>query len=70
MIIGKDTTVRRINTWIAVLAAVALLGGCASVGPDYKAPDIKAPSEWRNAENGGLTKKQQTPGNWLNGGRP
>jgi multidrug efflux system outer membrane protein len=61
MIIGKDTTVRRINTWIAVLAAVALLGGCASVGPDYKAPDIKAPSEWRNAENGGLTKKTADP---------
>ena len=46
---------------MAILAAVAVLGGCATVGPDYKAPEIDAPSDWHSTESGGLTKKASDP---------
>jgi NodT family efflux transporter outer membrane factor (OMF) lipoprotein len=50
-----------IKTLTAFLAVVALLGGCATVGPDYETPEIKSPPDWHSAENGGLTKKASDP---------
>ena len=46
---------------MAVMAAVIVMAGCATVGPDYQAPPLDAPSDWRNAKNGGLTEKKPTP---------
>ena len=31
--------------YTAILAAIVILAGCATVGPDYVAPEIKAPSQ-------------------------
>lgn len=61
MTIGKKTSGKRITTWTAALAAVALLGGCATVGPDYEAPEINPPPDWHSAANGGLTQKASDP---------
>ena len=61
MTIGKNISGKQIKNWMAVLAIVALLGGCAMVGPDYETPEIKAPSDWHSAENGGLAKKTSDP---------
>jgi len=40
--------------YTAILAAIVILAGCATVGPDYVAPEIKAPSQW-NASAPGST---------------
>ena len=40
---------RRGWIWTVMLAA---LWGCAAVGPDYKAPEVSAPAQWRNAGAG------------------
>lgn len=61
MTIEKKRSGKRFKNRMAVLAACALLAGCATVGPDYQAPEIKAPSHWHSAENGGLTEKASDP---------
>jgi NodT family efflux transporter outer membrane factor (OMF) lipoprotein len=40
---------------LAALWVVLMLTGCVAVGPDYKAPDIAAPAEWRPTPRGGLS---------------
>jgi len=37
----------RVTSSLAVAAAVALLGGCAAVGPNYARPDLQAPAAFR-----------------------
>lgn len=37
----------------AVLPAVVILAGCASVGPDYTEPEIKMPEEWSSKTDEG-----------------
>ncbi|HME62874.1 MAG TPA: TolC family protein, partial [Candidatus Binatia bacterium] len=36
------------------LFVVLTISGCFAVGPDYKAPDIAAPAEWRQLLRAGL----------------
>lgn len=39
----------RILKYAAIFTAVGMLAGCATVGPDYTAPEIKAPDKWNTA---------------------
>ncbi len=46
---------RSITASVAVLALLAILGGCASVGPDYVRPDTKASDQWHTPLTAGLS---------------
>ncbi|MCE5255546.1 MAG: efflux transporter outer membrane subunit [Spirochaetaceae bacterium] len=43
----------RILRYAAILIAIVMLAGCATVGPDYVAPEIKAPDKWNTAAPAG-----------------
>jgi NodT family efflux transporter outer membrane factor (OMF) lipoprotein len=54
---------RKTGTATAVWASVALLalGGCATVGPDYVAPDARAPAQWSAELKAGVSSAQSDP---------
>ena len=39
---------KNISKYGTVLAAMLVFAGCATVGPDYVKPDIKAPHTWNS----------------------
>jgi len=45
---------RRRRRALAVAVPALLLGACAAVGPDYVAPDSRAPVQWSSPLDGGL----------------
>jgi NodT family efflux transporter outer membrane factor (OMF) lipoprotein len=47
---------------IVLTLAVALLAGCATVGPDYVPPRTTAPPAWNTPLQGGLTVEANPPG--------
>ncbi|HNT44434.1 MAG TPA: hypothetical protein PKN85_08225, partial [Syntrophorhabdaceae bacterium] len=44
------------------LLGLLLLGGCASVGPDYVRPDVSVSDQWHTALKGGLKPAAADPG--------
>lgn len=42
-------------------SAALILGGCAAVGPDYVAPDARAPAQWSAELTGGVSSVQSDP---------
>jgi NodT family efflux transporter outer membrane factor (OMF) lipoprotein len=46
---------RSITASITALVLLAILGGCASVGPDYVRPDTKAADQWHTPLTAGLS---------------
>ena len=47
-----------------VIAAVALLVGCTTVGPDYEEPETTLPDAWHTAATEGLTEGEATLQTW------
>lgn len=41
------------KTWPVALAAALLIGGCAAVGPDYRAPAVQTPAAWSRQPGAG-----------------
>jgi NodT family efflux transporter outer membrane factor (OMF) lipoprotein len=48
----RSRTVMSLRAAAAVL--VAMLAGCAAVGPDYEAPELELPQQWRQPAEAGL----------------
>ncbi|OPY77587.1 MAG: Antibiotic efflux pump outer membrane protein ArpC precursor [Syntrophorhabdus sp. PtaU1.Bin153] len=42
-----------LHKYTSILIAIIMLAGCATVGPDYVAPEIKTPSQWNTSAPGG-----------------
>lgn len=56
------------RTWILkyapVIAAVALLAGCTTVGPDYEEPEVTVPDTWHTVATEGLPEGEATLQTW------
>ncbi|MFV2071649.1 MAG: efflux transporter outer membrane subunit [Thermoanaerobaculales bacterium] len=46
------------------IAAVALLAGCTTVGPDYEEPEVAVPDAWHTAATAGLAEGEATIQTW------
>ncbi len=56
------TTVRPIRS--ATLGTAVLLAACASVGPDYRSPEVATGAAWRQARESGLVDGTPADGAW------
>jgi NodT family efflux transporter outer membrane factor (OMF) lipoprotein len=51
--------------WLVLLPALCLLlGGCATVGPDYETPAVDIEDQWQEAEDPALTPETQDDSDW------
>lgn len=46
---------------ILLIIALAMISGCAAVGPDYRTPDTQAPQNWHTPLDNGLKGKMTDP---------
>lgn len=53
-----------LQLWVMVLASMALLMGCAAVGPDYQTPDMEVPSAWHTADDPALLPRSELVQQW------
>lgn len=52
---------KRPVAWLPVLLATFVLAGCAAVGPNYRRPEMPAPSGWHTRLEGGLNTGEKGP---------
>lgn len=56
--------IKGIYRYVMIMIAAVMLAGCVTVGPDYVAPELKAPGQW-NASAPGNASAPDGPGNSL-----
>jgi len=62
-------TIKKSMSWIFLMLAGLILGGCITVGPDYKPPDTSVSGAWHTRLNMGLDAGETDPKNmeaWWN----
>jgi len=58
MIFFHKTIFIQPKSWLLAVSALLVLAGCATVGPDYVAPDKPVSAAWHTQLKGGLTAEQ------------
>ena len=57
-------TLARLSRQLTTVAAAALLGACAAVGPDFEPPQADLPEAWRTPGEAGLSDAAQDLAEW------
>ena len=59
---GKSTG--RVGIFFVIVSAIGLLQACATVGPDYKQPELETPDLWHQQLVDGLAEGEASLQNW------